>query len=684
MPLEPIKLDTLTWDQIVPAIRTRIIPDSLNKWTLHAPVDPGVTMLELFAWLLDQRIYWMDQTPDALGLAILSLLGMSPMPARAAVTVLQLHQLNDSESQQSFPRAAAGMLMQLGDSNPPLLFTLDDDITLLPVNSIGLSVDSVDRTNDLQQGRPIPLLSAGKNAAQIGIVLTLSSAIPPATVSRQFFSLMIELATPASEVPPEWTGRAVSGVPAPATVSWSYTSAPNGTTVAFPQAQVHDGTTGLRRSGIVRLPLPSDWQPLPQSADVPTISYTILLQIANAGFTFTPLLLSLTPNVVLAHHVWQRKKKPLASGWLPLPGNVISLPTAPSDSSLKEYPPIENSVQLQITERDGKCYPWRRVADLSLSGPTDRVFVVDRVRSEISFGDGLTGRLPVTNPKDPSDVMVSYEAGGGTAGNVGEGLFWEARAGKDSDQPPNFTAVNLAHGDGGAGSETLGLAKERASAALNERNRAVSKTDYENLVQTTPGVGFRRAYAAVGHHPDFPCSTVPGAVTVFVVPYAPRVQIDGDWAKDAFVTAPQPDPGALQAARVRVNDGRLVGVDVFVCGPIYRPVWLALVIAVDAVPSTALRETIITGLQNYLDPLVGGDHSAGWPFGNPLRPTALLRVAQDILGTAGDVQSVSVRLDDMTTAESCRDVPTRPHELVRLVHVDLRTQRRWVQSEGLR
>jgi predicted phage baseplate assembly protein len=644
---------------------------------LHAPVDPGVTMLELFAWLIDQRIYWMDQTPDALGLAILSLLGTSPMPAQAAVTVLQLQ--DSAFPQQSFPRAAAGMLMQLGDSNPTLLFTLDDDITLLPVDSIGLSVDLVDRTNDLQQGRPIPLLSAGKNAAEIGIVLTLSSAIP-ATLG-QFFSLMIELATPTSDVPAEWSAGAVSSVPAPAIVSWSYTRAPDGTTVAFPQAQVHDGTTGLRRSGTVRLPLPSDWQPLPQSPGVSTRSYRILLQIANAGFTFTPLLLSLTTNVVLAHHVWNRTKKPVTSSWLPLPGNIISLPAAPSDSSLKEYPPIENTVHLEITERGEKPY-WKLVPDLSLSGPTDRVFVVDRARSEISLGDGLTGRLPVTNPK--SDVTVSYEAGGGTAGNVGEGLFWEARAGKDSDQPPNFTAVNLAPGDGGAESETLGLAKERASAALNERNRAVSKTDYENLVQTTPGVGFRRAYAAVGHHPDFPCSTVPGAVTVFVVPYAPRVEIDGDWAKDAFVAAPHPDQGALQAARVRVNHGRLIGVDVFVCGPIYRPVWLALVIAVDAVPSTALRETIITRLQKYLDPLVGGDHSGGWPFGNPLRPTALLRVAQEILGLAGDVQSVSVRLDGMTTAESCRDVPIRPHELVRLVHVDLQTRRRSAQSEGLR
>jgi hypothetical protein len=283
-----------------------------------------------------------------------------------------------------------------------------------------------------------------------------------------------------------------------------------------------------------------------------------------------------------------------------------------------------------------------------------------------------------------SDVTVSYAAGGGVAGNVGEGLFWEARATKNSDQSPNFTAINLAPGDGGAESETLDLAKDRARAALNERNRAVSKTDYENLVQTTPGVGFRRAYAAVGYHPDFPCSTVPGVVTVFVVPYAPRVQIDGDWAKDAFVAAPQPDPGALQAARVRVNDGRLIGVDVFVCGPIYRSLWFALVIAVDAVPSTALREAIITGLRNYLDPLVGGDHNEGWPFGNPLRPTALLRVAQNVVGTAGDVQSVSVRLDGMTTAESCQDVPIRAHELVRLVHVDLRTHQRLAQSGGLR
>jgi hypothetical protein len=98
----------------------------------------------------------------------------------------------------------------------------------------------------------------------------------------------------------------------------------------------------------------------------------------------------------------------------------------------------------------------------------------------------------------------------------------------------------------------------------------------------------------------------------------------------------------------------------------------------------SLREQIIAGLQTFLDPLVGGDDLKGWPFGDPLRPSALARVAQDVVGSAGDVQSVSILIDCATAAESCNDVAIRPHELVTLVHVDIRTQRRSAQSGGLR
>jgi hypothetical protein len=681
MPLAPILLDTLNWSQIVTAIRSRIVADSANNWTLHAPVDPGVTMLELFAWLLDQRIYWMDQTPDALGLAVLSLLGVSPKPAQAAVTLLQLS--DSAAPPRSYPLAAARTLMRLADSNPPLLFTINDDVIVLPVDTVGITVGSADHSDDLRQGHPIPLLPPEASTGQVTITLSLDSPIPQ-TVFGEFCSLGIVLATPTDIIPAQWSAQAVSGIPAAATVSWSYTSSQTGTALAFPTAQVQDGTAGLRRSGIVRLPIPHDWQPEQPVGGATTAAYRVSLQITDAHFTFAPRLLSLNPNVVLAHHSWGRTKNPATTGWLPLPGNVISLTAAPSASSLKEYPPIEDTVALQIIERDKAVYSWLRVGDLSLSGPTDRVFLLDRTRSEISFGDGLTGRLPVVDATDADAVTVSYQAGGGNAGNVGQGRFWAAQAATDADPPPLFTAVNLTTGDGGADPESLDLAQRRARAALNERNRAIAKPDYENLATTTPGVGFRRAYAAVGYHPDFPCLTVSGAVTVFVVPYAPRPRIDGDWVQDVFVAAPQPDPGALQEARDRMSAGRLLGTDVFVCGPVYRHVSLAVAVAVDVAPSMALREAIIGGLQNYLDPLVGGDGGEGRPFGDPIRPTALMRIVQEILGTAGNVLSVSVRLDRGTVAESCQDVRIRPHELLALAHVDLKAQRRRPQGGGLR
>jgi predicted phage baseplate assembly protein len=591
------------------------------------------------------------------------------------------------------PRVDVNQIVAEADSVDPFKVVVSISYTVRQTNTstnlvFPYYLGMVDHTNDLNQGRPVSLLASGHSAAQIDIALVLSNPIPT-TAAGQFLSLLFVLATPTADVPAEWSANAVADVPAPATLSWSYTSTANGATAAFPSGQVHDGTQGLRRSGIVRLPLPGDWQPEPQAAGAATTTYKVSLQIANAGFTFPPLLLSLAANVVLARHVWARTKTPSTSGWAPLPGNVITLA---GGSSLAEYPPIENTVQLQIIERDGAPYPWELVPDLSLSGPSDRVFLLDRAHSEISFGDGLTGRLPVPQPVIASPVTVTYQAGGGIDGNVGSGLFWEAVSGTDA-QPPPFTAVNLTPGDGGVESETLALAEARSRALLNERNRAVSQADYQNLVQTTPGVGFRRAYAAIGYHPDFPGMPVPGAVTVFVVPYAPRVEIDGAWASDAFVAAPQPDPGALQAARLWLSPplpppppatGRLIGADVFVCGPVYRRVWLTLVIAVDAAPATALREAIITGLQNYLDPLVGGDGGNGWPFGDPLRPTALLRVAQNILGTAGDVQSVSVRLDGVTAADICTDVTIRPHELVTLEHVDLQARLRPPPAGGLR
>ena len=684
MALEPLQLDTLTWDQMVSAIQTRIITDSSAKWTLQAPVDPGVTLLELFAWLLDQRAYWMNQVPDSLILATLKLLGQAPLAATAAITLLQLS--GNTLPAQGFPVAAAGTLMQLGDSNPPIVFTLNNDVTVLPLvanQPVAASVNGVDHTNDLLRGSLVPLLNAGQTSAQVAISFVLTQAIP-AAAAGQMFAIMIELQTPV-DLYPQWTSEAVAGVPAPAAVTWSYTSSATGATANF--SQVDDETAGLRRSGVVRMAIPADWQGQPGATGT---TYTILLQIQNATFTCAPLLAGVALNVVIAQHLWPRTKNPDTSQWLPLPGNVISLPqillTPPANPFLPEAPPIESSVALQVTNQSGTV-PWTQVDDFSLSGPTDTVFVVDRTNSEILFGDGLTGQLPYGASDARPAIQISYQAGGGTAGEVGEGLPWEAVSPISpaaGGVAPPFTAVNLSAGDGGKESETLPDAQLRTAAILNERNRAVTKSDYENLAISTPGVAIRRAFAAIGYHPNFPGLTVPGAVTVFVVPYAPRVQIDGPWAKNFYIPAPQPDPGALQVVLARLTAAKLIATDVFLCPPVYRPVWLGLTVAVDSPLSVAARQAVISALQTFLDPLVGGDNQEGWLFGDPLRPSALVKMAQAALGEAGDVQSVSVRIDGMTTPSTCNDVTINPNELVKLMHVDISTQQRPAPSGGLR
>jgi predicted phage baseplate assembly protein len=678
MSLQPIALDTLTWDQMVSAIRTRIPADSNGKWTLHAPVDPGVTLIELYAWLLEQRVYWMDQTPDDLIYATLALLGEAPKPARPAVTLLRL--IDDSAPPASFRVVSSGTAMRLGQTNPPLIFTTDTDVTLLPMDedaAVGLRVNGIDRSNDLKQGRPVLLLGKEATSVQADFLFSLTTKVISSIQGK--FGFLVEL-DESSGIPPQWSNLA-AGVPDAATLVWSYRGGTTGTITPFAPDQVEDGTSSLRRSGVVRLPLPGDWQPESSTGSNGETLYSIVLQISDAKYSASPQIVRLVPNIVPAHHRLARTKTPSTSEWPSLPGNVIALTNDPTSTGLKEFPPIEDTVKVRLQEQD-QTYQWVSVESLFSSGPADRSFIVDRQRGEVSFGDGLTGRLPL--PVGALGIEVSYEAGGGTAGLVGENLDWEGIDISNSGSDLKLRGTNVIAGQEGMESESLAEAQQRVRAGLSERVRAVAAVDFENLAQTTPGVGFRRAKAAIGYHPDFPCTTIPGVVTVFVVPFAPRAQLGLFGQSDDFIAAPEPDPGALAAASKRMEGARLLGTQVYVLAPKYRKVRLGVQATTASGISATLQAKMRGQLQEFLDPLSGGDDGAGWPFGGPLRPTALLREAQETLGDAGSVLSVSIQLEGMQTPESCNDVALGAYELPVLTKVEFQIQKTAALAGGLR
>ena len=214
---------------------------------------------------------------------------------------------------------------------------------------------------------------------------------------------------------------------------------------------------------------------------------------------------------------------------------------------------------------------------------------------------------------------------------------------------------------------------------------------------------------------------------------------DESIAESAFVAAPIPDKGTLTVVRQKLDDARLVGTEVFVLPPFYRSVKLTLVIESNAADRTALSDRIKLRLRRFFDPLIGGDEGEGWPFSEPIRPSAILRETQRELGDDGTLVNVFIDLPEaqhagyqiqqlsggpapgcslvqstegaltsvnalgareaeqfrtlhaglisdgpVVDAPSCDDVEIGAHHLVKLMSIDLRFQRALESQGGLR
>ena len=79
--LPEINLDDRTFQDLVSEARTRIAL-SCPEWTEHNVSDPGITLIELFAWMTELTIYRLNRVPDKLHVVLLELLGHPPRSAQ--------------------------------------------------------------------------------------------------------------------------------------------------------------------------------------------------------------------------------------------------------------------------------------------------------------------------------------------------------------------------------------------------------------------------------------------------------------------------------------------------------------------------------------------------------------------------------------------------------------------------
>jgi predicted phage baseplate assembly protein len=82
------KLDDRTYADIM-AEALRLLPRYCPEWTNHNPSDPGITILELTAWMTELLLYRVNRVPEKNYVAFLNMLGIrlrAPQPARSLVT----------------------------------------------------------------------------------------------------------------------------------------------------------------------------------------------------------------------------------------------------------------------------------------------------------------------------------------------------------------------------------------------------------------------------------------------------------------------------------------------------------------------------------------------------------------------------------------------------------------------
>lgn len=111
MPLTLPNLDDRTYNELIDEARG-LIPTYAPEWTNHNPSDPGITLLELFAFLTEQLLYRQNRITDANMYTFLKLLNGLEWQPRQSLTeeireaVLALRQPNRAVTCTDFENLA--------------------------------------------------------------------------------------------------------------------------------------------------------------------------------------------------------------------------------------------------------------------------------------------------------------------------------------------------------------------------------------------------------------------------------------------------------------------------------------------------------------------------------------------------------------------------------------------------
>src|SRR5207249_646904 len=130
MPLPSPNLDDRTFQDLVDEAKRRVM-QRCPEWTDHNVSDPGVTLIETFAFMTEQLLYRLNRVPERHYLRFLDLIGVRLFPPTAARC--------DTTFWLSAPRevpvvvpAGAEVATVRTETEEPVLFTVERTLSIVP------------------------------------------------------------------------------------------------------------------------------------------------------------------------------------------------------------------------------------------------------------------------------------------------------------------------------------------------------------------------------------------------------------------------------------------------------------------------------------------------------------------------------------------------------------------------
>lgn len=649
MPLQIPKIDERRYQDLVDEALTRI-PVHNPEWTNFNQSDPGVTLIELFAFMTESLLYRANLIPERNRLKFLHLLGIPLNPATSArgiVTFTNERGLDETIPLDANTEVNAGQIpfrtergldvlpvegkvyfkRKLQNQEPEIVeyynqlyasfqgekLDAEVDLTLYETavldgkdeKGISLSKDTIDNSiwiallakeneNPSETRKEI-----ANKTLSLGIVPALEDATLDLTAGGQ----------EANKENSSWLAYQIPKLNADRKL-------PDNADERVPEYRSLDAVANanvLLEPGTVEITLPSEndlflWEnlePLELGADdfPPTLEDTKLSERL-----ITWLRITGNATAVDVRFLWIGINAAMISQRTKITNELLPNGTGEPDQTAKlvRVPIVSKSVKLFVTS-GGATEEWFETDDLLAAGSeisapdlrnapgakksnqnNPKVFTVNAESGEIRFGDGLRGQRPPLDAR----ITVSYDFGAGIAGNVGAETIKTA-----PNLPAGIKVLNPLRTWGGADSENVLDGEKQISRYLQHRERLVTKTDFEKIVMRTPGVLVGRVEIIPTFNPELAPNEpgdAPGAVTIMVIPRFDSRQPD----------APLPDRLFLDSICRYVDERRLITTEIFLRPPVYKPLWISVGVNITADKSASeVRETVKRDLLKFLAPL---------------------------------------------------------------------------------